>query len=77
MVWVPRALFNSHFWVLTFPKPGIVVVLSSKTSIGVKVVLDFFLFFFLGGGGMWDLPPIIRSCQGLGCWRLNHSILDI
>ena len=46
MVWVSRALFNSRFWVLALPKSGVVVVLSSNTSIGVKVVLDF---FFLGG----------------------------
>ena len=71
MVWASRALFNSRFWVLALPKSGVVVVLSSNTSIGVKVVLNFFW------GGVWDLPPIIRSCQGLGCWRLNHSIPDV
>ena len=71
MVWVSRALFNYRFWVLALPKSGVVVVLSSNTSIGVKVVLD--LFFF---GGVWDLPAI-RSCQDLGCLRLNHSIPDI
>ena len=49
MVWVSRALFNSRFWVLALPKSGVVVVLSSNISIGVKVVLD--LFFFGGGVG--------------------------
>ena len=72
MVWVSRALFNSRFWVLALPKSGVVVVLSSNISIGVKVVLDLFFFW----GGVWDLPPI-RSCQGLGCLRLNHSIPDV
>ena len=48
MAWVSRVLFNYRFWVLALPKSGVVVVLSSNTSIGVKVVLD--LFFFLGGG---------------------------
>ena len=43
MVWVSRALFNSRFWVLALPKSGVVVVLSSITSIGIKVALDFFL----------------------------------
>ena len=42
-----RGLFNSRFWVLALPKSGVVVVLSSNTSIGVEVVLDF---FFVGGG---------------------------
>ena len=42
MVWVSRALFNYRFWVLALPKSGVVVVLSSNASIGVKVVLDLF-----------------------------------
>ena len=50
MVWASRALFNYRFGVLALPKSGVVVVLSSNTSIGVKVVLDLF-FFFWGGVG--------------------------
>ena len=58
MVWVSRALFNSRFWVLALPKSGVVVVLSSNISIGVKVVLD--LFFFGGGCGICRRSDHVR-----------------
>ena len=61
MVWVSRALFNSRFWVLALPKSGVVVVLSSNTSIGVKVVLDFFF-----GGGCVGFAADHQIMSGFG-----------
>ena len=61
MVWVSRALSNSRFWVLALPKSGVVVVLSSNTSIGVKVVLDF----FFGGGVGFAADHQIMSGFGM------------
>ena len=64
-----RGLSLILFWVLALPKSGVVVVLSSNTSIGVKVVLDFFLFFFLGGGGICR-----RSSDHVRVWDAGDLI---